>query len=90
MTERATKFSAWEIYDAVLNDSMRGRKPPTTEDIDRKFEAAFLDHLKEQDLTIVPIEPTEEMIRGGDMESCVLEDDVIVRIYKAMIGSENG
>jgi len=48
--------------------------------------------LKEQGLTIVPIEPTEKMISGGDMESCVLEDKVIVRIYKAMIakGAENG
>lgn len=61
-TEKVAKFSAWEIYNAVVNDSMRGLRPPTTEDIDRKFEAAFQDHLEEQGLTIVPIEPTEEMV----------------------------
>lgn len=47
-------------------------------------------HLKIQGLTIVPIEPTEEMISGGDMEFCTTEVKDIIRIYKTMLanGSE--
>lgn len=55
----------------------------TNKDEYRKLAAAaiqaYQDHLKEQGLTIVPIEPTEEMISAADMELGR------AGIYKAMI-----
>ncbi len=56
---------------------------------------AYQDHLKEQGLTIVPIEPTEEMIQAA--LDCADENKNpenrmigLSGIYKVMIGGESG